>query len=260
MNNIFTTPISLGISQAVITTLLSLVVVYIASKRGLNIKKEVLISLLRGIIQITAIGSVLLFFLKSPAWTSFIVLFIMFIVAGITASKRAKGINGAFNASFYGISLASIIVIGLMTFVGVIEYKVISLVPVGSMIIAAAMNSNALALNRFKSEIISHIGLIETALSLGASPKVSVQPYITAALHASLIPRIDSLRTLGIVWIPGLMTGMILTGTDPIYAAIYQFVVMGMIFATSGLSAIITIALIQKQVFSEAEQLMIYNN
>lgn len=259
LSNFFTTPISLGIAQASITTLLALIVVFIASKKGLNIKKEVGISLIRGAIQITAIGSVLLFFLQSPAWTSFIVLFTMFVVAGFTAAKRAKGIQGAFKASFYGISIASIIVIGLMTLVGVIEYKVISLVPVGSMIIAAAMNSNALALNRFKSEIVAHTGLIETALSLGASPKVSVQPYVTASLHASLIPRIDSLRTLGIVWIPGLMTGMILTGTDPIYAAIYQFVVMGMIFATSGLSAIITIALIQKQTFSKAEQLLIYH-
>jgi putative ABC transport system permease protein len=52
-------------------------------------------------------------------------------------------------------------------------------------------------------------------------------------VRASLIPRIDSLRSLGIVWIPGLMAGMVLAGSDPVYAAIYQFVVIAMVFASS---------------------------
>ena len=257
LNNLFSNQITLGFVQAAIAFVLALLVVLIANRRGIHIEKEVLVSLLRGIVQITVVGSLLLALLKSPTWAGIIILLAMFLAAARTAARRAKGVNGAFRASFFGIAIASGVVIGVMSALGVIEYKLLSLVPVGSMIISAAMNSNALALNRFKAEIGSHIGLIETALSLGASPEETVKPYLQASVHASLIPRIDSLRTLGIVWIPGLMTGMVIAGSDPFYAAVYQFAVMAMIFATSGLSAMITMAFIQKEVFSPAEQLLL---
>ncbi len=255
LGTLFTTPISLGLAQATITTLLAIIVLLVARKQSIHIEREVIIALLRGITQITLVGSLLFLLIKSPAWSSIPILLIMFLIAGFTSAQQTKDIRGSFVASFTGIALSSGLVIGLMSWLGVIELSVMSLVPVGSMIIAAAMNSNALALNRFRAELQSHLGLIETSLALGASPKTTMQPYVRASVQASLIPRIDSLKTLGIVWIPGLMTGMILTGTDPVYAAIYQFVVMGMIFATSGLASMITIALIQKRVFTNADQL-----
>jgi putative ABC transport system permease protein len=72
-----------------------------------------------------------------------------------------------------------------------------------------------------------------------------------------MIPRIDTLRALGIVWIPGLMAGMVLAGSDPVYAAIYQFVVVGMIFAASGLTSLISTQLIRGRAFTRAEQLVL---
>ena len=102
------------------------------------------------------------------------------------------------------------------------------------MLIANAMNTNSLVMNRFRSEVESHAGLIETGLALGADSKQTVAPYVQISVQASLIPAIDSLRSLGIVWIPGLMAGMLLSGASPIYAAIYQFVTISMIFSSSG--------------------------
>ena len=94
-----------------------------------------------------------------------------------------------------------------MTWAGVIDTAITSLIPVGSMIIANAMNTNGLALNRFRSEVLAHAGEIETALALGAAPEATVAATRRASIHSSLIPAIDNLRSLGIVWIPGLMTG-----------------------------------------------------
>jgi putative ABC transport system permease protein len=119
------------------------------------------------------------------------------------------------------------------------------------------MNTNGLALNRLRSDIIGKVGEIETALALGADAKTSVAPYMQASLESSLIPAIDSLRSLGIVWIPGLMAGMLLSGSRPIYAAIYQFVVLAMIFAASGLTAMISTLLVRKRIFSPADQLIL---
>jgi len=142
-----------------------------------------------------------------------------------------------------------------MTWTGVIAVSLTSLVPVGSMLIANAMNSNALALDRFRSEIESHTGQIEAGLALGASPALVGLPYARAAVQASLIPRIDALRSLGIVWIPGIMAGMLLQGADPVEAALYQFVIIAMVFSSSGLTTLTSTLLIRTRAFSAADQL-----
>ncbi len=111
-----------------------------------------------------------------------------------------------------------------------------SLVPIGSMIIANAMNANGLA--------------------LGAVAATSVSPYVQSSFEASLIPAIDSIRSLGIVWIPGLMAGMLVSGASPIYASIYQFVTLAMMLAASGLTSLVSTLLIRGRIFSPADQLL----
>ena len=104
---------------------------------------------------------------------------------------------------------------------------------------------------------MAHSGEIETALALGAAPEDTVAVYAESSIHASLIPAIDNLRSLGIVWIPGLMTGMLLSGSDPLYAAIYQFVVIAMILASSGLTSLLSTLMIRASIFSSADQLVL---
>ncbi|PYX39731.1 MAG: ABC transporter permease, partial [Acidobacteria bacterium] len=181
----------------------------------------------------------------------------MIIAAGATSARRAKGMPGAFEVSTWAIAGGAGSMIAVMTLLGVIDTPITALVPVGSMLIANAMNTNGLALNRFRSDVLAHVGEIETALALGADGKSSVAPYVQVSFEASLIPAIDSLRSLGIVWIPGLMAGMLLSGARPVYAAIYQFVLLAMIFASSGLTSLISTLLIRTRVMSTAEQLIL---
>src|SRR5258708_9420502 len=137
-----------------------------------------------------------------------------------------------------------------MTWRGVIDTAIRALIPVGSMIVANAMNTNGLALNRFRSDVLAHTGDIETALALGAAPTQSVAPYVQASFETSLIPAIDSLRSLGIVWIPGLMAGMLLSRALPFYAAIYQLVALALSFPGSGLTAPVSTPLVGSHVLT----------
>ena len=254
---IFHDILSLGIAQALVTMLLALAVTLLARWQGIHLERETAVALLRGIVQVVATGSVLLFLLRGPGWTSVIVLLAMMVMAANIAARRAQGIQGAFWVALQGIVLGAGSVIALMTGLGVIATEMSALIPIGSMIIASAMNASALALDRFRSEVASHVGQIEAALALGAQPNHTLVPYVQAAVHASLIPRIDSLRSLGIVWIPGLMAGMIVSGSDPIYAAIYQFVVIAMLFIASGLTSVASALLIRSHAFSPAQQLVL---
>jgi len=253
----FSNPLSLGLAQAAVAALAAMLVVLLARKRGIHLESETLVAMLRGIVQIVAVGSILLLLLRGPRWTSGFLLSAMTVAAGAISARRAKGMPDAFRVSAWAIACGAGSVIALMTWLGVIDTAITSLVPVGSMLIANAMNTNGLALNRLRSDVLAHVGEIETALALGAEARVSVSPYVQASFEASLIPAIDSLRSLGIVWIPGLMAGMLLSGARPVYAAIYQFVVIAMIFAASGLTSLVSTLLIRSRIFTSAEQLIL---
>jgi putative ABC transport system permease protein len=257
LDQFFEQPRILGIVQAAIAAALALAVVLIARYREIHVEKDAAIAMVRGVVQVVAVGSVLLLLLQGPGWLGIPALLAMMIAAATIAARRAKGMPNAFWVSLLGIGFGAGFVIASMTWLGVIDASLNSLIPVGSMLIANAMNSSALALDRFKGEVESHVGQIEAALALGAEPENTVKPYVQAAVQASLIPRIDSLRSLGIVWIPGLMAGMVLSGEDPVYAAIYQFVVIAMIFAAAGMTSLVSTLLIRSQAFSQAQQLVL---
>ena len=257
LKTLFHSEIALGLAQAAIASAMALAVVLLARRRNIHLEADASIALLRGIVQIVAVGSILVLLLKAPRWSSVFLLAGMVLAAGSISAKRAKNIPGVLKVSTYSIAVGAGLVTAIMTWAGVIDTAVTSLIPVGSMIIANAMNTNGLALNRFRSEILAHTGEIETALALGATPRATISRYAEDSIQASLIPAIDNLRSLGIVWIPGLMTGMLLSGAKPLYAAIYQFVVIAMILASSGLTSLLSTTMIQAHAFSAADQLLL---
>jgi putative ABC transport system permease protein len=257
LNRLISDPLVLVFVQAAIAAAAALVIAWLARLRGIDLFADLLVAVARGISQIVVVGFILMVLLRGPWWTSPFVLFGMIIAAGRTSGRRAKRFPEAFRIATYSIGLGAGSMILIMTVLGVIDIAVSALVPIGSMLIANAMNANALALERFRSEVEAHRGEIETALALGAAPGVTVAPYLRSAIRASLIPPVDSLRSLGIVWIPGVMAGMVLSGSSPVHASVYQFVVLVMIFAASGLTCLISTHYMAARAFTKAEQLVV---
>src|SRR6201987_1941402 len=257
LKTLFHGQLQLGLAQAGVAALTALLVVMAAARRGIHLEKDLAIAMAPGLVQIVAVGSILLLLLRGPGWTSVFLLVAMIIAAGATSARRAKGMPGAFQVSTWAIACGAGSVIALMTALGVIDTPITALVPVGSMLIANAMNTNGLALDRFRSDVQAHVGQIEAGLALGAAPAQTVAPYVQAAYRVRLIPAIDNLRSLGIVWIPGLMAVMVVTGSPPVFSAVYQFVVLAMIFAASGLTSLVGTLLIRTHAFTQAEQLLL---
>ncbi len=257
LDQFFHAGVALGLAQATAAALVALFTVWVARRGGIHVERDTTVALVRGIVQIVAVGSVLTLVFQGPGWTSGLVLAVMMVAAGAIAARRIRSLPGAFAVSLAGIAAGGGLVIVVMTLLGVIDDAMTSLIPVGSMLIANAMNTNAQALERFRSDVETQSGMVEARLTLGATPQAAVRPHVQAAVSAALIPRIDSLRSLGIVWIPGLMAGMILAGADPVYAAIYQFAVIAMIYASSGLTAVVSTLLIRARVFGPGDRLLL---
>ena len=249
--------ILLGAAQAGVTLVAALIVLGITWRLKLGLKKDIAIGLARGLVQIVVVGFLLTLIFSASLWISIPVITFMIGAAGVMTSSRIKDIPKALGISLLGIAAGSGLVILVMTFLGVIQQDLTSIIPIGSMMVFGAMNANALMLERFRSEIQSHTGQIEAALSLGAPPEMVIEPYARRAVTAAMIPKINGLQSLGIVWIPGAMSGMLLSGANPAYAGFYQFVVSGSIFVTAGITVLISVVLVRRQVFSDAEQLLL---
>ena len=246
-----------GIIYCLITALATVVVILLARRRAPGLLWEVPLAELRGILQIVAVGAILAALLRGPAWTSIFVLAGMIVAAASIVRKRAKKIPRAFTLALVAIATGAGSILVVMTLTGVIPLKILTLIPVGSMVIANTMNTQSIFLDRFRGEVVAHVGEIESALALGATSDDAVERYLQAAFRASLIPAVDNIRSLGIVWIPGIMAGMVLSGASPLYAALYQFVVLTTIFSSSALACFVASHLVTRRVFSSYSQLLL---
>ncbi|GBE55550.1 hypothetical protein BMS3Bbin15_01726 [archaeon BMS3Bbin15] len=231
-------------------------VLFINRLKGFGLGKEILIASLRASVQLIILSSVILiiFSYKGSSLT-LLALGIMIVAAAHTSKKRAMGLKRSFWISLVAIALGSLSILFLMVFMGLLKMNARILLPLGGMVIGNAMVINSLALERLRAEIKGNVVTIDAALALGATPKIAVAELIKRSIRASLIPRLDSLTTLGLVWIPGLMAGMILGGSDPLLAAQYQIIIMFMILSAATITVTISTEFISREFFTSSYQL-----
>jgi putative ABC transport system permease protein len=247
--------IAKGMVQAAGAVVLCAVVVGLCRLFAVHVERETAVSVARGLVQMVFVGIVLAALLHGSLLIGAMILLAMTIAAAATASPRAQGIRNPLLLSFYAIAAGAGVVIAGMLATGALTTDIVVLVPVGSMIIANAMNACAQSVERFRADVTAHVGNVEAALALGAVPSVAAAPYFQSAVYASLLPRLDMLKSLGLVWIPGVMAGMVVSGASPVYAGIYQFVIVAMILAASGITGLVATLLLRERAFSAAAQL-----
>lgn len=112
------------------------------------------------------------------------------------------------------------------------------IIPISGMLIGNSMVLSILFLNRFTAEITSHKDQMELILSLGGTPKQAVHRQLINAVKASMIPTIESQKTIGLVQLPGMMSGQIIGGADPIQAVQFQLLIIFALLTTATLSSI----------------------
>jgi putative ABC transport system permease protein len=244
-----------GLVQAAEAIALCAAVVALGRWFAVHVEREAAISIVRGFAQMVVVGIVLALVLHGHLLLGVSILLMMTVAAAATASRRLRELKGALILSFYAIAAGSGVAIVAMLATGTLQADIAVMVPIGSMIIANAMNACAQAAERFRADVTAHVGHIEAGLALGAEPATTVAPYVQSAVYASLLPRLDMLKTLGLVWIPGVMAGMVVSGANPVDAGIYQFIVVAMILTASGITGLTAILLMRMRAFSPAAQL-----
>ena len=235
---------------------------FVSWRAKLDLGKDLVVGALRGAVQLLAVGYLLLVLFRNqrPAWV-FLVLAVMLGVAAWTSARRVESGPGA--RILVPRALLAIVVGSSIALVPVFLFVVSPtpwfearyIIPISGMIVANAMNVVAQVNERIFASAKAERAEIEQWLALGASPKQAVARHVRVALRAALIPTINGLLTVGLVALPGMMTGQIVSGTAPEHAVRYQIVIMYQLVIVAAVSGGMAAWLARRALFTKAEQL-----
>ncbi|MEX9862713.1 iron export ABC transporter permease subunit FetB [Providencia manganoxydans] len=238
--------------------MLVLVAIFISHKEKLALEKDIIWSTLRAIIQLLIVGYILkyIFQVDHEILTIAMVMFICFNAAW-NAKKRSKYIDKIFGTAFIAITSGTFLTLIILITSKAIAFTPMQVIPITGMIAGNAMIAVGLCFNNLGQRFNSQQQQIQEMLSLGATLKIASASIIRESIRASLIPTVDSAKTVGIVSLPGMMSGLIFAGVDPLEAVKYQIMVTFMLLATASLSTILAGYMTYIKFYNERHQLLI---
>lgn len=226
----------------------------------LGLGRSLVEAALRMTLQLAVVGIYLqaLFAFQNPG-LNILWLSVMILVAGFTICRRAEvKVKKVLPAVIIG-HLAALLLVLPLLLAGVIQaqpwWQAQYMIPVAGMLLGNCLTANVLALERWYSGLKDKQNEYQFYLALGAPNPVL--PFIQVAVRAALSPQLASMATLGIVSLPGMMTGQILGGTEPILGVKYQLLIMVAIFMAAAVSVATTLVVVSRYAFNRYGQLVI---
>ena len=187
--------------------------------QGLGLERDIAIGTVRTFVQLLTVGFVLQRLFDASRWYWVVAaLAVMTTVAGYNAMKRQSGAK----QGLFAVMTAAIATGGAITLILVIGvvlrvrpwYQPQYVIPIAGMIIGNSMTGAALVVNRFNSELTLRRSEVEASLALGATAREAAAGSLRESLRAAMMPTINSMMTVGLVQLPGMMTGQIISGVS----------------------------------------------
>ena len=250
-------PIDLALALAIIG-----IAIAISSWQRLGLEGQLAIASARSLLQLLLVGYILAFvFALDNPWAVLGVLAVMLTIAAIVARNRiSKKLKGLLPVVWLSL-LASTALTLSYTIVLIIQpptwYEPQYLIPLTGMVLGNAMNGAALAGDRLVSKINNNHLEIETGLSLGATPQQAIAAYRTEAIRTGLIPTLNQMMVVGLVSLPGMFTGQVLSGAEPLNAASYQILILFMIAFTNLMTTVLVTRGVYRSFFNSYSQLVL---
>jgi len=244
----------LQLSIALIFVILPII---LSKTLNLGLEKDTIIAVIRSIIQLLIVGYILKFVFDSENMM-YILLMVTIMIAAATQNARKKG------TSIKGITwkvTATLVVIEVLTQSILLGFNITPptaqyIIPISGMVIGNAMVLSILFLNRFTSEVETHQDETELILSLGGTPKQAIHTQLITAIKASMIPTIESQKTIGLVQLPGMMSGQIIAGADPMQAVQFQLLILFLLLTTASVTSAMLGYLSYPSLFNQRMQLL----
>lgn len=246
--------------------LLSLLFIFMAQATSLmwhlGLGRDIAVGALRTVAQLFLMGYALTFIFSAGSLPLTIGIFIVMVVSAVFIVKgRVKEREVAYLAPTLLTMVASYFLTALFVsrvIVGVEPWwEPRYFIPTAGMVIGNSMSALAISLERLFSQMRQERDLIEMKLSLGADYREASNEIFRTAVKAGMIPSINAMMGVGLVFLPGMMSGQILAGADPLLAIRYQIVVMFMLVGSTAISSIVVMLVIRRRCFGSGEELLL---
>lgn len=248
----------IGIVPFCLIYLLLLVVIILMQRSRVGKTKLLLLASLRMTVQLVIVGFVLTFIFQNPHplyTVAFLIAMIVFSIHRVLSKQEA--LNKRFKV-LVGLSLTlsglAVVAYFVCVIIGQNFFNPQYTIPLAGMIMGNAMTGVNLALANFTENLKSRKQKMDTLLNLGVHPRDILKPMAAGALETALIPTINSMLGMGIIFLPGMMTGQILSGTVPTTAILYQIAIMIAISASVSLSVFCALTLGYKTLYNNRNQ------
>ncbi len=234
------------------------VAVGISRWQRLGLEGSILVAVARATGQLLLVGLGLGLVLSDDApliwswlWVAGIIVF-----AAVTVQRRAPAIPGLFRVAVAAQVLTAVISLGVIFGLSIFPLEARTLVPVSGMILGNALSSAVLASRRLVEEFTDKRDELEARLALGCASHDAARPYLRVVLRTAMTPQIESTKAVGLVFLPGAMTGLVLAGVDPLDAVLVQLALMLLILGgVATVSTVITLGA-GRRLFTPDERLV----
>ncbi|HVW34139.1 MAG TPA: iron export ABC transporter permease subunit FetB [Acidimicrobiia bacterium] len=247
-------PVSFG--DVALALLLVAVALAVSRWRRVGLEGDLAVATVRSFVQLLAIGYVLDFVFSDHGGLTVVILAVMVSVAAVTSAGRAGGVPGARAVAAAAVSAGAAGTLGILLALRIVDPSARVVIPLGSMIVSSAMNTTSLVMGRLRSELASNRREVEARLSLALPAREAAGPWHRVALRTAMLPTVDATKVVGLVSLPGAMTGMILAGASPLAAVRLQMLVMYMLLGGNAFAALVAGELTLRRLFTPDHQLI----
>ncbi len=232
------------------------IAVGVSIRSRLGLARELVWAATRALLQLLAVGAVLtILFVRGGLIGALLWVTGMVVVAGLVSAGRARALPSGRRIGWVAVASGTGTTLGILLLVGVIEPVPEVVVPVGGMVVSGSMTAATLTMRHLAQTAHSQRADIEARLALGLTADDALAPHLRGAATTALLPAIDSTKVVGLIALPGAMTGLILAGVEPIVAVRYQIVVMYMLLAAASVSAVVATRMARSALFDGADRL-----
>ncbi|SHH51602.1 ABC transporter permease [Clostridium grantii] len=250
----------IGYGSLLMLLILVVPIMAINWKMKLKINKSLTYSIVRMLIQLSLVGIYLQYiFTLNNSFLNIAYLIVMIVVASVSTINSSKlKLKKFFFPIFFSILIPQVIILlyfncFIVRLDNVFDAKY--MIPIGGMILGNCLSGNIVGLNSFYYNIKNNENQYIYSITLGATKVQALIPYFREAILGAINPTIASMATIGLVSLPGMMTGQILGGSVPLVAIKYQIAIMLAIFIAKYFSTMLSIIFSVKKSFNDFNML-----
>jgi len=242
---------------AVASGMLVLVAVSVSWWAGLRLERDLITAALRAAAQLALLGIVLVAILTpgQPLILSWLWVAVMIVFAGWTVQRRVPAVPRIWLLSMGAFAASAFVTLGVLFGAGVFPVNSTTVVPLAGLMIGNSMTATVLVVRRVTTEFKDKRLEIEARLALGQPSSEAAKPYLREALRTALIPQIETTKAVGIVFLPGMMVGLLLAGVTPLDAVQAQLVIMYLVLGSVAVTTSVIALGLRRILFTEAHQL-----